>query len=262
MFVGLILLAVVFFIIPTRYTTRINYLFVKVTSPVLNLFGKSLRLQEDTVSREEYNKVLNDYAKTNAQLLQLQVDYEKLSGMPQRLPDAGGRVVMAKVVRTSLGVRSELVIDKGSADHVRNGQYVVSSGRCSVIGTVSDVVERMARVRLVTDPAHHINVNLFGRGSEGNIPCQLWGKGNELAKIPLLAQKEYDISTGDIVYASQRAGFLGLDVVIGTIAEVKSDDSKPLLWDISVRPVQDFSRLKDVGIMIGDPAGNGLENHE
>ena len=260
MFAILFLLAVVFFIIPTRYTTRINYFFAKVTSPVLNLFPKSLRHREDTVSCEEYNKVITDYAKTNAQLLRLQSDHEKLSGIRQSLPSESGRVMMAKIVRTSLGgVRSELVIDKGSVDHVREGQYVVSSGRCSVIGTVSGVAERMARVRLVTDPAHHIAAGILHRGDKNYIPCQLRGKGKNLARIPLLTQKEYDISTGDIVYASQRAGFLGIELVIGTITEVKPDDAKPLLWDISVRPVRDFSRLKDVGIVIGDPAGNGLK---
>jgi cell shape-determining protein MreC len=259
-FVVLTLLSVFFFILPTAYTTRVNYLFVRVTSPVLNLFGKSLRPREDTVSRDEYKKVFNAYAKTNAQLLRLQSDYAKLAGIRQSLPDASGRIVMAKIVRTSIvGVRSELVIDKGSADHVRAGQYVVSSARCSVIGTVSDVIGRMARVRLVTDPTHHIGANILRHGDEDYIPCQLWGKSNNLARIPLLTQKEYDISAGDIVYASQRAGFLGLDLVIGTITEVRPDDAKPLLWDISVRPIHDFSRLKDVGIVIGDPAGNGLE---
>lgn len=259
-FVVLSLLAVGFFVIPAAYTTGINYFFVRVTSPVLNFFPKSFRPQDVTVSREEYNKVFNAYAKTNAQLLRLQSDYEKLSGIRQSLPDVGGRIVMAKIVRTSIGaVRSELVIDKGSADHLRNGQYVVCSERCSVIGTVSDVADRMARVRLITDPAHHIAANISRSGDEDDVPCQLQGKGKDLAMIPLLTQKEYHISTGDIVYASQRPGFLGLDLVIGRVTEVKPDDARPLLWDISVRPVRDFSRLKDVGIVIGDPAGNGLE---
>ena len=260
MFVGLILLAVVFFIIPARYTTKINYFFVKVTSPVLNLFGKSVRLGEDTVSREEYQKVFTGYAIAKAQLLRLQADNEKLSGIRQSLPDTGGRVVMAKVVRTSLGgVRNELVIGKGSKDHIRAGQYVVSSGQCTVIGTVSDVAERMARVRLITDPGHHILVNIFHRESEGYIAGQLRGKSRNLAGIPFLTRKDYDISMGDIVYASQREGFLGLELLIGVVTEVKPDDSEPLLWDISVSPIMDFSRLKDVGIVIGDPEGNGLE---
>lgn len=260
MFVVLVILAAGFFIIPARFTTRINYLFVRITSPVLNLFPKSFTTGEDTVSRTEYNDVITEYAKANAQLRRLQADYEKLSGIRQSLPDAGLKIVMAKVVRTSVGgVRSRLVIDKGSEDHLRPGQYVVSSGRCTVIGTISDVAKRMARVRLVTDPDHHIGAKILPHGGENYITCQLVGKGKNLAQIPLLTQKEYDISVGDIVYASQRAEFLALELLIGTVTEVKPDDTEPLLWDISVRPVLDFSRLQDVGVVIGDPAENGLE---
>ena len=136
MFAGLVLLAVVLFIIPNEYTGKINYLFVKVTSPALNLLPKSIRPQKDTVSREEHNEIFGAYAKTRAQLLRLQDDHAKLSGIRQKLPDTGGRVVTAKVVRTSLGGgRSELVIDKGSDHYLRDEQYVICSGQCTVIGT-------------------------------------------------------------------------------------------------------------------------------
>ncbi len=260
-FVGLILLAAFLFIIPARYTTRINYLFVKITSPVIGLLPKSIRLHQDTVSREAYNDVIEAYAKAHAQLLRLHADNKKLSGLRQKLPETEGRIMMAKVVRSSLsGARSELVIDKGAEDHLRLGQYVLCSEQCTVIGTISEVVERMARVRLVTDTRHHLPVSILREGSHNYVLGQLQGKDSEIAKVPLIWRKKYDIQAGDIVYASPSQGFLGLELIVGKISAIKPDDGDPLLWDISVKPIRDFSRLTDVAIVIMDPDSNGLSN--
>ncbi|MBW8036693.1 MAG: hypothetical protein FVQ79_13975 [Planctomycetes bacterium] len=262
-FVGLFSLALFLFLVPSRYTTRINYLFVKITSPVLNLFPKSVRFRDDMVSRQEYDDIVTAYAKTHAQLLRLRGDYSKVSGLHQSLPEIEGQIMMGKVVRTSLiGGRSELVIDKGADDRLQVGQYVLSCEPYTVIGTISEVVEGMARVRLVTDRRQHLAVSILGKGSRDYLPGQLQGKNSEIAKIPLRSQKKYDIRVGDVVYASPQPGFLGLEVIVGNISEVKPDDREPLLWDISVKPIEDFSRLTDVAILVMDPESNGLSNHE
>lgn len=262
-FVGLFFLAMFFFLVPSRYTTQINYLFVKVTSPVLGLFPKTSRQSQDMVSREEYNKLEEVHAKVYAQLLSLQSDYEKLSGIRQKLPETEGKIMIAKVVRSSLsGLRSELVIDKGAEDHLRVGQYVLSSEQCTVIGTISEVVEGMARVRLVTDPKHHLPVSILCEDSQNYVSGQLQGKNSEMAKIPLIRRGKHALQVGDIVYASAQRGFLGIELIVGNISELKPDDGEPLLWDISVKPIHDFSRLSDVAIVVMDPESNGLKtNH-
>jgi len=258
-FVGLFLLAMFFFLVPSRYTTTINYLFLKISSPVLNMFPQSVRFGEDMVSRQEYNEIITAYAKSHAQLLRLQGDYEQVSGIRQKLPESEGKIMIAKVVRSSLsGGRSELVIDKGSEDHLRPGQYVLSCGESTVIGTISEVVKGMSRVRLVTDSRHHLPVSILGKGFDGYLPGHLQGKNSEMAKIPLMSQKKYDIRVGDVVYASSQAGLLGLEIIVGSISEVKPDDEAPLLWDISVKPIHDFSLLSDVAIVVMDPESNGL----
>ena len=147
--------------------------------------------------------------------------------------------------------------DKGTEDYLRVGQYVLSCEECTVIGTISEVVEGMARVRLVTDRRHYLAVSILGKGSSDYLPGQLKGKNSEIAKIPLM-EKKYDIRVGDVVYASPQPGFLGLEVIVGNMSDVKPDDRKPLLWDISVKPIEDFSRLTDVAILVMDPESNGL----
>jgi len=260
-FAGLFILAMAFFLVPSRYTTGINYLFVKITSPVLGLFPKSVRFRGDMVSQQEYNDVVTAYAKSHAELLRLQGDYQKLSGLRQTLGEVEGRIMMGKVVRTTLsGRRSELVIDKGTADYLQVGQYVLSADECTVIGTISEVVERMARVRLVTDPKHHLLINILHQGSRNYVPGHLHGKNREIAKIPLIERKKHDIEVGDIVYSSPQQGFLSIEVVVGEVSERKPDDGEPLLWDISVKPIHDLSRLTDVAIVIMDTESNGLKN--
>ena len=260
LFVGLLLVGILFLLVPSRYTAGINYFFVKVTSPVLNLFPKKVRFREGMVLQEEYDKLITAYANSHAELLKLKGDYTKLSGLRQKIGKIEGRIVIAGIVRTTAnGMRSELVIDKGSADHLRVGQYVLSTDESTVIGTVYEVVERMARVRLVTDPKHYIPVNILCQSTQSYLPGQLRGKDSETAKIPLVRRNKHDVRVGDIVYASPKQGFLSIELIVGTISERKPDDGEPLLWDISVKPMQNFSQLTDVAIVVMDPESNGLK---
>jgi len=61
------------------------------------------------------------------------------------------------------------------------------------------------------------------------------------------------IKIGDIVYAQKRSGFLGTPVIVGTVAQCKSNDENPLLWDITVKPACDIESLRDVAIIVMNP---------
>jgi len=42
-------------------------------------------------------------------------------------------------------------------------------------------------------------------------------------------------------------------VIAGTVAQCKSNDENPLLWDITVKPACDIESLRDVTIIVMNP---------
>ena len=78
------------------------------------------------------------------------------------------------------------------------------------------------------------------------------GNGNSSAKVQLVSAN-YKIKIGDIVYAQKKPGFLGTPVIVGTLAQCKSNDENPLVWDITVKPACDIESLADVAIIVMNP---------
>jgi len=176
--------------------------------------------------------------------------YEKLAGIKSALPRPGPKLVLAEVMNTSIGgLRRELIINKGDVDGLRPGQYVL--GGNGIVGTVSETSQAGARVRLVTDASCKIKVAIWQSDKKRYIYARLDGDGTGSAKIPFIS-REYKISVGDTVYAAAVPGFLESPMVIGRIARVAPDEKEPLLWDITVEPVQDVGLLARVAVIVSD----------
>ncbi|MBW8015701.1 MAG: hypothetical protein FVQ82_05905 [Planctomycetes bacterium] len=266
-FIALLIGANVLLLLPQKYTARVNYFFVKITSPIVNLIPRSNPSKNDTVKKSEYDKLLVQYKNLQADLEVIIEKNRILSGIRQKLPKPGPAIVIANVSKITLeGQLNELIISKGSDDGLKKGQYVLSTEpdpetglAGSVIGTISELSKTMSRVKLVTDANHNIKVEIWRDGSDLGISGIMWGnnkiQANILklqANIPLIVRKQYDIRVDDSVYAKRKFGFLETPLVVGQIIAIKPDDQDPLLWDITITPVVDIRALTDVAIVIID----------
>ena len=176
--------------------------------------------------------------------------YEKLAGIRSSLPRPGPKLALAEVMNISIGgLRRELIINKGNSDGLKAGQYVL--GGNGIVGTVSETSQATARVRLVTDTSHKIKVAIWQADRKRYIYARMDGDGTDSAKIPFIS-REYKIRVGDTVYAAAKPGFLESAMVIGRITEVKPDEKEPLLWDITVEPVQNVDLLTRVAVIVTD----------
>ncbi|GAF84958.1 unnamed protein product [marine sediment metagenome] len=172
---------------------------------------------------------------------------EKLSGLYDRFVWEGVNFVLADVITAFIdGSRSEFIINRGINDGLAKGQLVL--GHYSIIGTISDLDSRTARVRLVTDPTSKIAVKI----AELNVGGIMQGNGNNSAKIQLLPIK-HKIKIGDIVYVRKKPGFLDTSMIVATVAQCKRDGENALLWDITVKPACDIQRLNNVAVIIMNP---------
>lgn len=248
-------MGVVLLLLPQRITKGFNFLFVRVFNPVLGIGREAERevfqprlASKDFVTRAEYNRLYTAYHNILADFKTEHRRYEKLAQIRSSLPTPGPGLILADVITPSIkGLRHELVINRGESDGLKAGQYVL--GENSVIGTVSETAETTARVRLITDSKHKIKVGIWRKGKKKYIPGQMNGDGKNTCRIPLIS-REYDIRPGDIVYATIRAGFLHTPRIIGTVSELKPDEKEPLLWDITVKPIQEAPTMVEVAIIV------------
>jgi cell shape-determining protein MreC len=255
MLVGLIFL----FLVPRDAAGRLQNTYARVFRWPLAAGSGLTRVarttaQERTISPRDYDELFqanqqfrNAFANLQKQLQQTQSQVEMLTklrarpGLEHMLP------VPAKVI---LQGKDELTIDRGQDSGVAVGQCVMSltdtrlDDQC-VIGIVSRVYSDGAKVKLITDSKCAIPATI---GKLNAKKVMMEGRGDGTARIPLVP-RSVTIQAGDIVYARGQPGFLDVPVIMGEVAQCKIDLDSPTMWDITVRPVCDFTTLGDVVVM-------------
>jgi len=261
LFIWFMLAGLIFLFAPRKLTNKFQFAFVRILRRPLSI-GRNISLSAsrliaseqsrragttDLVSRKRYNKLHNHLANVTEWLKQERQKVEKLSGLRDRSVWKGVNFVLADVIAASVkGFRSELVINRGQKDGVAENQFVLANE--SIIGTISKVDTRTAQVRLITDPASRIAVKI----AKLNMDRIMQGNGNSSAKVQLVSTK-YKIKIGHIVYAQKKPGFLSTPVIVGTVAQCKSNDENPLIWDITVKPACDIESITDVAVIVMNP---------
>jgi len=235
---------------PPNLTNKFQFAFHRVFRWPLNI-GRNISLSagtqqtlgdKDVVSRDDYERLQNHLANIIQQRNSARQDVEKLSKM-RNLP-AWERMgfVLADVITVSIDeLRSELIINRGWDDALAKEQFVLADN--SLIGTISDVEARTARVRLFTDPTSNIPVRIAG--SERFMK----GIGNNLARVQMVKQK---VKVGSELMASKKPGFLDIPMIIGKVAGCERN-AEPLLWDITVEPVCDIQEAENIVVIVMNP---------
>jgi len=253
LFTWLLLAGFIFFLTPQSLTNKFQFAFAGIFRWPLSIgrnISLSARIQRpltDVVSRREFNKLQSHLANVTEELLEKHKKIERLSGMRDRLHALeGAKLVLADVITASIdGSHSELIINRGQDNGLAVGQFVM--GDNSIIGTISDVSPRTAKVRLITDPTSKIAVKIR------ELKTIIQGGGKNSTKVQLLSIK-HKVEVGDEVYARKKPGFLDTPMKIGTVAQCKRDDENPLLWDITVKPTCDVEKVSDVAVIIMNPS--------
>jgi rod shape-determining protein MreC len=209
---------------------------VKTTKENGDSARKEVQYQNYIVNLEE------ELRQKNAQLQQVAGIRTRLRGLE------GAKIVPADIITaTTEGKLGELIINRGSDDGLAKDYFVI--GDNSVIGTITDIADRTAKVRLFTDALSAIQVNVAGL--ELNMIMQ--GQGKNEAKIKMVPVK-YKIKVGDAVLVRRKPGFLDGAMIVGAVQQCKRDDKNAALWDITVRPVCDIRSLNNVAVIVMNPA--------
>lgn len=243
------LAGLIFLFTPQKFTGKIQSGFADIFCWPLRIGrGVSLSARTQTSAQEAFRHkeslYQNHIINLRAQLEQARRELERLSGLRNRLPLEKVRLMPAGVITASLGQgHNEFIINRGKDDGLAAGQFVI--GDNSIVGTLSEVWQRTARVKLITDTGFSAVVNV--KGLEKTV--LMHGGGADTAKIRL-AQNQ--VGVGREVIAGKKAGFLNTAMIIGKVEDCQRNTQNPLLWDITVEPACRIENLTDVAVMIVD----------
>lgn len=256
LFTTWLIAGIVIILLPQSISSKVWDAFRHTFNPILQIDqnireeGLSRPLNPDqTVTDQQYTELWKDHNNLKATLRELHEEYNKLAGIRSQLPQAYGALVPADVVGTLSGLQHVLVINKGLEDGIQTGQYVLSAKKNCVVGVVLETAERNAKVRVLTDSNQGIEVRIVNEAKGRDISGLMFGNDKSACKIGMIKQ-ERKIEAGDVVYASAVPGCLNVPVVIGEISQVVRDEAVPLLWDITVEPAEDMTRLEEVAVIV------------
>jgi len=261
LFTWFMLGGLIFLLVPTEWTKELQFAFDRIfrwplgVGRSISLAARTRPLRENVSPREyrllqkEYESLQRKVTNLTALLSEEHKKVETLSGLRTRLPGLqGAKLLLADARATIDSSHSTLTIyfDKDGDYVPSEGQFVLADN--SIIGTVTDVSDGVAWVKLFTDPTSRIAVTI----AKFNVNRIMQGIGGNLAKIQLLPTK-HKVKKGDVVYACKKPGLLAAPMIIARVAQCKTDDENPSVWDITVEPVCDLERLNNVTVIIMNP---------
>jgi len=254
---GLLVGLIFLFVVPREAAGRLQLAYAHVFRWPLAIGRGVVRAQTTTATRtvnpQDYENLLKAWqqlrkksANLESQLQEASRQIELLTKLKARPGLEHMQPIPAKVYTQ---VQDEMMISQGQESGVAVGQYVLSlteariDEQC-VIGVVSAVSAKGAKVKLITDRDSNIPVNIAGL-SAGKF---LKGQGDGAAKITLVP-RDHALQAGAAVYAQAKRGVLDVPVIVAEVAERKMDVDHPNMWDITVRPVCDLATLSDVVVL-------------
>lgn len=193
---------------------------------------------------EELEKLLAGLTVENLRLREVEAENTRLRSLlnfPQHNPsyDYIGSQVVGRVVASepSNAVQS-ILIDLGSENGIHPGMPVVTER--GLVGRITEVYGKAARVLLVTDSTSGVNAMLQNSRLRGI----LRGRAGQPPVMDYLPQ-DTPVSVGDIVVTSGEGGNFPSGVPVGQVIEVERNDVEMFQRAI-VRTTVDFDTLETV----------------
>lgn len=137
-----------------------------------------------------------------------------------------------------------VTINVGAQQGAEVGMSVVSGG-AGLVGRISDVGPRTAKVRLLTDPESSVAALLQTTRGTG----LLVGQSDGSLQMEYIPQEE-EVRVGDIVLTSGLGGLMPKGLVIGQVISVQREEYETF-QTATVRPAVDFTRLELALVITG-----------
>ena len=173
---------------------------------------------------------------------EIQLEAQRLKKLLSITDNHNYRFVTARVIgRSQAALSRSVMIDKGSADGLKNGMPVVAHP--GLVGRLVDVSWHVSRVLLLTDENSNVDVIVQRNRTQGIIS----GAGSRGMLLKYVS-KTQDVQKGDVVISAGMGGVFPKGWLIGQVLQVDKQDAG-LFLKINIAPFVDFSKLEEVLII-------------
>ena len=205
-------------------------------------FGTASHSSEPT-SQEKLQQENNDLRAQLAKMQEVERDNKALHDQFQTTKPNPKQLLPAVIVGMGRGA---LLIDKGTSDHVKQGNIVVVKD--TLIGTVTQATDHLSLVTLLTNPSTSFTAKSAKTNAVGVIKSQ--GSDSLVFDNVILSDKleknDVIITKGDM--NGNGAGFPP-DLVVGKIVSV-SKNASSLFQSAKVESLVDVSALRMVFVLV------------
>tara|TARA_B100000780_G_scaffold198715_2_gene140543 strand:+ start:5835 stop:6656 length:822 start_codon:yes stop_codon:yes gene_type:complete len=187
---------------------------LNVPGYVMHIVALNKENEQIRILQEERQKLIadNNFLRQKNQKTQRFIQEEKIYQ---------NEAIPAKVIlRVNTITASSLTINKGAGDGMKIGNPVVKNN--NLIGQVDEVNYKSSRVKLLSDINSNIPVTI------GELLTQAIFSGDPGSKSKFNIQylpKNFRLKNGDSVYTSDIDGILKEGILVGTVSNVKYDES-------------------------------------
>lgn len=181
---------------------------------------------------------LEEVKKENEQL-------RKVIGLKEEFPDYEFSPPCSVISRTTNDPFGSFVIDKGSADGISLYDPVITDA--GLVGVVSGVSTTYSRVTTIYSPEVPVGAYCIRNDSSGIIEGDAELAADGLCRMKYI-DRESDIKVGDIIVTSGTSGLFPKNRIVGTVSEVKIEESGLSLTAI-IKPNADISHAQSVFVI-------------
>jgi len=173
-------------------------------------------------------------------LISLETENRRLRQLSQAARRLSDEMMIAETMSVDLDPFSrQIVINKGSMDHVYQGQAVLDAE--GVMGQVVHVGPLNSDVMLITDPSHAVPVQVNRNGLR---TLALGTGSSEELNIPYIPNNA-DIKIGDLLVTSGLGGRFPAGYPVGRITNIEIDLNEPYAH-VTAAPAALMNRSREV----------------
>jgi rod shape-determining protein MreC len=221
---------------------------------VADWFNDKQNYYRDTTALQEENATLRrQIAEMEAEIRQAREDsaentrLKKLLSLQEDRPDLTEDLEAATVTEHSVtNWTASLTVNKGTSSGVEVNQCVMDETG-ALVGIVSQVGTNWATILTLVDTDTSLGAQVFRTGDLGLAQGDFSLMGEDRLRLNYLPA-DCRLLGGDLVVTSGLGGYYPSGLVIGSVAEVHSDDSGAAVYAI-LDPAVDFDGLSEVFII-------------
>ncbi len=221
----------------------------QVAEPISDFFEGLLNrgdlLRENEKLREELERAQAQAAASEDAQRRLK-ELEEALGVKESRPD-DVFVVADVIAQEPSGFKRALAINRGSKDGLDEGMVVLSRNG-SLVGTISQVYEEFAWLRLISDPNSAVNIAVLPTAQEES-EARGVASGSLRGDVSLeLLPTEAQIAEGDLITTSGLGGNYPRALLVGSVKSVE-DKPQALSKRATLEPAADLLALDTVLII-------------